>query len=162
MRADCPLSPACNATATRGPALLVWLTDLEVPTLIGEPASEGTSPASLPLLCESRFLCPAQRFHGIFQARCRRSTVRRRECDQFGRPVGADIRRPLSGIVDLEAFFNIGRDPGVEASVRAPEHVNEPRFGNGLRHYVAGNLYHQDNSGRRDRCSVADARSDQL
>jgi hypothetical protein len=30
--------------------------------------------------------------------------------------------------VNLDAFPNVGRDPCVEAAVRAPEHVNEPRF----------------------------------
>ena len=83
-----------------------------------------------------------------------RSAVRGREGNQLGRAVGADIRGSLSGIVNLEPPLNIGRDPGVEAAVRAPEHVNEPRFWERLRHAVK--LYHPDNPGGRCACSVAD------
>jgi hypothetical protein len=51
-----------------------------------------------------------------------------------GWEVSSDIRGSFSGIVDLHAFYNVGRDPGVEASIRAPEHVTEPRLGYGFLH----------------------------
>jgi len=87
---------------------------------------------TLPFLCESNFLGPAQRFHRKFQAGCGRSAFRSREGNQFGGPVGADIRGSLSCIVNLEPPLNVVCDPGVEATVRAPEHVNEPQLGQRL------------------------------
>ena len=48
--------------------------------------------------------------------------------------MGADIRGPLSRIVDLEPPLNVSRDPGVEAAVCASQYVNKPRLGDHLWH----------------------------
>ncbi len=99
------------------------------------------SACSLPLSSQGDLLRPAQGFHGILQAGCGGPAFRCRDSDQFGWPVGPDIRRPLAGVVDLEAFLNVGRDPGVEAAVGAPEHVDEPRLGKRFWHALRGPDY---------------------
>jgi len=99
-----------------------------VPRAVTEGPPSLSSLTDLPFLGQSQLLCPAEAFHRILQAGGGRPVFRCRERDQLGGAVGSDICGPLAGVVNLDAFPNVGRDPCVEAAVRAPEHVNEPRF----------------------------------
>ncbi len=106
------------------------------PSITAEYRTSLCPQAGLPLFGQSDLPGPAEGFYRILQAGSGRSVFRSREGDQLGRAVGSDIRGSLPGIVDLEPLRNVGRDPGVEASVRAPEHVNKPRLGRHLGHAV--------------------------